>query len=261
MGRFFDLDNGFFRFLNKVFDMLVLNFLVLLLCIPVVTAGPAIASMYYIALKEVRDEEGYVVKPFFRFFKKNFKQGFILELIVAAAAAVMTADVYVMYQWTQKESGFLLSLLFALIIGFALVCAVTAVYIFPMLAKFDNSVKKLVTNSLMMAIRHLPQSVLMVLIVVGCGALVYINPISLLFAFGLGGYLTSLILVKIFDIYIPKEEHKEEYDSDITEDATAAYTDAKAYTDVRAQEEETADTDAVVQETTSVNADADGTDI
>lgn len=222
MGRFFDLDNGFFRFLNKVFDMLVLNFLVLLLCIPVVTAGPAIASMYYIALKEVRDEEGYVVKPFFKFFKKNFKQGLILELIVAAAAAVMTADVYVMYQWTQKESGFLLSLLFALIIGFALVCAVTAVYIFPMLAKFDNSVKKLVTNSLVMAIRHLPQSVLMVLIVAGCGVLVYINPISLLFAIGLAGYLTSLILVKIFDLYIPKEEHKDAYADDITDAVDAA---------------------------------------
>lgn len=203
MGRFFDLDNGFFRFLNKVFDMIVLNLLVLVLCIPVITAGPAIASMYYIAMKEVRDEEGYVVRPFFNFFKKNFKQGVILELLAIGASVLMICDVYIMYQWTQNESGLLLTMLFAILISFSIICAITIAYVFPMLAKFENTTKRLVLNSLMMAVRHLPQSVLIVLIIAGCGVLVYIYPIAVLFAVGLAGFLTSLIFVKIFDNYIP----------------------------------------------------------
>lgn len=206
MGRFFDLDNGFFRFLNKVFDMLVLNILVLLLCIPVITAGPAIAAMYYVAMKEVRDEEGYVIRPFFNFFKKNFKQALILELVGIFAAVVMTTDLYVMYQWTQKDSGMLLSMLFAVLIGFAIIAAMTIAYMFPMLAKFDNTVKNLLKNSLMMSYRHLPQSVLILVILAGCGVLVYINMLSIFFVFGLGGYLTSMVFVKVFDNYIVKKE-------------------------------------------------------
>jgi uncharacterized membrane protein YesL len=191
-----------------VFDLLVLNLLVLLLCIPVVTAGPAIASMYYIALKEVRDEEGYVVKPFFKFFKENFRQAFLLELIAIAASVIMVSDVYIMYQWVQQDSGFLIQMLFALLIGFAVIAAVTIAYIFPLLARFDNSVKGTLKNALMMSIRHLPQSVLVVLILFGCGLLVYLNPLALLFAFGLAGYLTSMVFVKIFDRYMPKKETK-----------------------------------------------------
>lgn len=212
MGRFFDLDNGFFRFMNKVFDMLVLNFFTVLLCVPIVTAGPAIASMYYITMKEVKNEEGYVVRPYFKFFKNNFKQGFILELIVAAAIVIMTADLYIMYQWVQKDSSFLLMALFAFLVGFSVLVAITAVFVFPMLAKFDNSIKGILTNSLMMAFRHLPQAVSAVIIVVLCGVLIYINPLALLFAFGLCAYLTSMIIVKIFDRYIPKKRETADED-------------------------------------------------
>lgn len=212
MGRFFDLDNGFFRFMNKVFDMLVLNFFTVLLCVPIVTAGPAIASMYYITMKEVKNEEGYVVRPYFKFFKNNFKQGFILELIVAAAAVIMTADLYIMYQWVQKDSSFLLMALFAFLVGFSVLVAITAVFVFPMLAKFDNSIKGILTNSLMMAFRHLPQAVSVVIIVVLCGVLIYINPLTLFFTFGLCAYLTSMIIVKIFDRYIPKKRETADED-------------------------------------------------
>lgn len=206
MGRFFDLDSGFFRFLNKVFDMLVLNLLTVLLCIPIVTAGPAFASLYYITMKEVRNEEGYVIRPYFKFLKENFRQGLILELIVIAAAVIMTSDLYIMYQWTAQDSSFLLMALFALLVGFAVIVAVTAVFVFPMLARFDNSIKGILTNSLMMAFRHLPQAVEVVVIWVLCGVLMYINLLSVFFAFGLGAYLTSMIFVKIFDRYISKEQ-------------------------------------------------------
>lgn len=220
MGRFFDLDNGFFRFLNKVFDILVLNLLTVLLCIPIVTAGPAFASLYYIMMKEVRNEEGYVVRPYFKFFKENFRQGFILELIVIAAAVIMTSDLYIMYQWTAQDSSFLLMALFALLVGFAVIVAVTAVFVFPMLAKFDNSIKGILKNSLMMAFRHLPQAVAVVVIWVGCGVLMYINLLSVFFAFGLGAYLTSMIFVKIFDRYISKEKETPDEEFRVEMDAT-----------------------------------------
>ena len=39
MNRFFNMDNKFFVFMGRVADLLLLNFLCILCCIPVVTAG------------------------------------------------------------------------------------------------------------------------------------------------------------------------------------------------------------------------------
>ena len=54
MGKFFGLDSPFFKVMTKVADFIILNFLVLVFSIPVVTIGPALTAMYYVALKEAR---------------------------------------------------------------------------------------------------------------------------------------------------------------------------------------------------------------
>ncbi len=202
MGNLFNMDNGFFRFMGKVFDMILLNVITLIMCIPIVTIGPAITGLYYVAMKIVRDEEGYVVKGFFKSFKQNFKQGFILELIVALAAVIIYVDLGVTNNWMAQDGSMWLKLLFYALIGFSMVAVVTAVYVFPVLAKFENTVKRILTISMVMAVRHLPQSILMVVITVAAGVAVYVYPIAIFFVIGLAAYLNSIILRKIFDNYI-----------------------------------------------------------
>ncbi len=80
------------RGLSRLADMMILNILTLLLCIPVVTAGASLTAMYYVELKWARKEEGYVVKPFFREFKANFKQATGEWLIMLAVIAVLALD-------------------------------------------------------------------------------------------------------------------------------------------------------------------------
>ncbi len=74
MNRFFNMDNKFFVFMGRVADLLLLNFLCILCCIPVVTAGASITALYYVTLKMARDEESYIARSFFHSFKQNFKQ-------------------------------------------------------------------------------------------------------------------------------------------------------------------------------------------
>ena len=47
MNRFFNMDNKFFVFMGRVADLLLLNFLCILCCIPVVTAGASIQLSNY----------------------------------------------------------------------------------------------------------------------------------------------------------------------------------------------------------------------
>ena len=60
----FDLDSPLMNVLNKMADLMWLNILTLICCIPVITAGAALTSMHYVALKIVRNEESYItVQP------------------------------------------------------------------------------------------------------------------------------------------------------------------------------------------------------
>ena len=85
-------DNGFWRFMGKLWDALVLNILWMVCCIPLVTVGAATTAVYYVALKLARDEEGYVISSFFKSFKENFRQATALWLVLAAGAAALAVD-------------------------------------------------------------------------------------------------------------------------------------------------------------------------
>ena len=55
--HFLRIDGPVFRFLETIANLLLLNLLFVICCIPVVTIGPALTATYYVALKIVRQEE------------------------------------------------------------------------------------------------------------------------------------------------------------------------------------------------------------
>ena len=57
MDRLFNMDNKFFVFMGKIADLIILNLLCLVCCLPIVTAGASITAMFYVTLKMVRNEE------------------------------------------------------------------------------------------------------------------------------------------------------------------------------------------------------------
>ena len=71
MGKLFNIDSPVMRFLGKVADLMILNLVTLLCCIPVVTIGASLTAMHYVLLKMVRNEESYIVRSFFKSFKRD----------------------------------------------------------------------------------------------------------------------------------------------------------------------------------------------
>ena len=93
MNRIFNMDNKFFTFMGRIADLIILNLLCIVCCIPIVTIGPAITAMFYVTMKMVRNEESYIVKGFFHSFKENLKQGIIINIIVLAAFTMLSLDI------------------------------------------------------------------------------------------------------------------------------------------------------------------------
>lgn len=214
MGRFFNMDNKFFTFMNKVADLCILNIICLICCIPIVTAGASLTAMYYVTLKMVRNEEAYIVRSFFKSFKQNFKQATIINLIMIAVGVILYLDLNV----AKSMPGSAGQIFHVIFMAFAIIYFVLFLYVYPILARFYNSIKNTIKNALFMAIRHLPYTVVMVLIGLCPILILFVQSymvqstlivLFLLMGFGLIAYCNSFFLVKIFDNYMPKETEEE----------------------------------------------------
>ena len=116
MDRFFNMDNKFFSMMSRVADLILLNVLCIICCIPIVTAGASITAMFYVTLKMVRDEESYIVKSFFKSFKENFKQALVINIIMLAVGGVLALDIILVRNMQTSYSRILLCIFGAFVI-------------------------------------------------------------------------------------------------------------------------------------------------
>ena len=93
MGNLFNMNNFFFRFMGKLFDTVALSIVYVLVCIPIVTIGPATSALYYSTVKSIRRDRSYPIKEFFKAFKRDFKQSFIVGLILVVVGLILYVDV------------------------------------------------------------------------------------------------------------------------------------------------------------------------
>ena len=88
----FKLDSPFMNFLSKVCDLLILNVVALICCIPIVTAGASITAVYYMCYKMLKNEEGYIFRGFLKAFKDNFIQSTAIWMIQLVIMIVLILD-------------------------------------------------------------------------------------------------------------------------------------------------------------------------
>lgn len=210
MNRIFNMDNKFFVFMGRIADLIILNFLCLICCIPIITAGASITAMFYVTLKMVRNEESYIFKGFLKSFKENLKQSIVIHLIMLVLGFLLYLD----FTLVKNMPGTMGKVLLYVFMVFIFVYFMIFIYIYPVLSKFYNTVRNTFRNSLLMAIRHLPYTILMMAVSLLPLAVLFIPTIQvqslvmmLLFLMGSSSiaYINSMLLVKIFDKYIPEE--------------------------------------------------------
>lgn len=208
MGNFFNLDNPIFSVINKFVDMLFLSIIYVVVCIPIITIGPATTALYYAVVKNIRRERSYPIREFFKSFKKNFKQGALITLIFIVAYIIMYIDI----QFAKSLTGIPNMIFVSIFMGMLIVLISTNIYVFPYLSRFEAKIKKTLVNSLFLAIRHLPSTLLMVVVLVAGLILAYIIPILIFIVPALITLLQSLLIERIFKKYMPdkSEENSEE---------------------------------------------------
>lgn len=206
MKKFFSLDNPFMIFMSHLTDVIVLNVVCLICCIPVVTIGASITAMHYVTLKMVKEEEGYIVKGFFKSFKQNFKQATIIWLCFLAITAVFFLDfrlLKVMNLGTTSIWGIVITSIYLFV-------CLTTMYVFPVLSRFENSVRNTLKNAFFMSVLHIIKTIVMAIIYVLPYILLplHVTMIAVFLLIGAAGpaYINSYIWKSIFKKYEPEEE-------------------------------------------------------
>lgn len=200
MGNIFRWDSPLMKFMMLVTNLICLNVLWLLMCLPVVTAGAATTAMYYVIFQYITKQDDAVLKPFFRAFKENFRTVtpiWILNLLVGAA---MAAEIFYL---TQSDE-LCLKVVFGVLL---FVYSGASSYLYPLIARYDAPVKSTVFNSFALAMRHIFSTVLIVAFHAIPVALVLFAPeifwktgiVWLLGGFSLIAYLNGRILMSVFE--------------------------------------------------------------
>lgn len=228
MSRIFDIDSPMMRFLSKMADLMILNFLMVLCCIPVITAGAGFTGMHYVLLKMVRNEEGYIARGFFKSFKENFRQATVIWLIILVFIGVFVGD-WLIFNFSSLQ--FPKALVIFLMALFMMVCMVIC-YVFPMLSRFENTIFNTLKNALFMAILSMPKTLLIMAVHAVPAALLYFVPRAfpfvILFGFSAPAYISAMLYNGTFRRFEPQEEPlTDEFSIDIGE-TEMAETDGKA---------------------------------
>lgn len=160
MGNLFSIDSPAGKFVIRICDLIFLNVIYILCCIPVFTMGAANTALQYVVLKMVRDENDGVLREFFSSFRRNFRQSLPLTGIWLGSGLFIIANIYVFAHW---DFGIWNGGIYILYIALALHFALFA-YVFPVFARFDNTVKNTLRNSRILAMQYPVNTVVVTLV-------------------------------------------------------------------------------------------------
>ena len=195
------------NFLKCAVNLIILNLLWVLCSLPIITMGPATVALYSSISALSRGEER-MTSTFFKGFRRNFKQSLILWFITLLVGFLLYWGLYIVSFWDTTRSFSLMLLAVPCFIYLMILS-----YAFPLLAEFETSLSKLITNSILLSIGHFPRSIVMVVINLLPILAMYYLPswiicaifIWLPIGFALCAFINYKLLTPVFAPFRPKE--------------------------------------------------------
>ena len=156
--KFLEYDSPLMQFLTKVANVMIINLLTIICCIPVITIGAALTAMHYMCLKMVRNEDGYIVKGYFKAFKEAFKQATPVWLILLVVICIFAGDFLILY-FSGTEFNYWFQVALSVI---AIMVLFILLMVFPLMGKFTNTTFQTLKNALVISIAKFPVTLLMI---------------------------------------------------------------------------------------------------
>lgn len=201
----FDTDNFLMRFSEKVLDIVTVNLLFVVSCLPIVTIGIAKISLYQTIFEIKKSRRVPVFKTYIRAFKQNLKLGLQLGLLELGIVLISVLDLYLF--WGQEGLAF--QLLKVICLGILIFLTLVMLASYPIAARYELAWKEVLQKGLLLVSFNFPWFFLMLAILFLIAMVLYLSAFtlllggsaSLLFAFGLLSFWQAGLMEKLFAKY------------------------------------------------------------
>lgn len=191
-------DSPLGRAVGRLLELVGLNLLWMLCCLPVVTAGAATCALYFVLSPQRKEDEG-AFRCFFRSFRRNFKQATLLWLLLLALGLLLALCLRIVSFWDgmARTAGIVFfcvpTLLLLMIFGYG----------FPLLAQFEIPARSLIEDALLLGLAHFPRTLAVIGATLLPAAVLYFLPsliVCVLFIWAPVGFsLTALLVERILE--------------------------------------------------------------
>lgn len=166
---------------RKLGKLIILNAAFVVSCIPIVTIGPATASLTSVINDYLDGEQTLDISSYFAAFKKHFKQGFVAGIVNLLFAFGFLYNLL----YFGFTDGLLSSYMTWLFGALTVLLYMVQIFVYAQMAKGHASVLELYTNAFIITLAKLPMNIL-----VFGAALIY--P-AVLFLMYLGSFIPAVV--------------------------------------------------------------------
>ena len=201
----FDTDNFLMRFCEKVLDIVTVNLLFVVSCLPIVTIGVAKISLYQTIFEVKSSRRVPVFKTYMRAFRQNLKLGLQLGLLELGIFLISVVDLSLF--WGQTSLGF--QLIKAICLGILIFLTLVMLASYPIAARYELTWKEVLQKGLLLVSFNFVWFFLMLAIILLIMMLLYLSGFTLvlggsaflLFGFGLLAFCQAGLMEKLFAKY------------------------------------------------------------
>lgn len=181
-------------FIARFWDIIKLNIIFILYCIPIITIGPALGALSSITMSMIQGKHIYIFSDFHDAFKANWKQSTICYFICCLIFILLGVSLLFYFRLAQEKPIFYFIFFVCLSITFLFVLA--SLYIYPLLTTASLCIKDIFKNSILLSLVCLKNSLLCTLVyVIILGLNLFFFPLTflllLVFTFSTLSFITS----------------------------------------------------------------------
>ena len=177
MRSLLNYDNPFIQLLCRIGDLMIANFLFCVCCLPVVTVGASLCGLLKVVQGFSMGGAPGILRTFFRSFRDNFRQATLAWLALLLLAASFGCDLLIGQIYL---TGTALAVLRGAVAVLALAVLAVASYLFPLLVRYENTLKEYCRNACILTILKLPRTLAITALNAAPFLLAWFMPVSFL---------------------------------------------------------------------------------
>ena len=198
--HFFDPDSTASRFLTRIFDLILLNAMFVFSSIPVVTIGASLTALYHMTLHLPDGTEGPIVRGYFAAFRRNLRQATVIWVPALLIFAFLGADLYIIFNYLDKSLRMLQIPVWILLF----LTVSVLIYAFPLLSEFENTVRGLLRNSVLLSLANVPFTIFVVVILTALISLSLMNNVFRVTLFSILIFIGCSLLASFFSLFLSR---------------------------------------------------------